>query len=121
MSREGIKSIAPSSKAADEFVEYADAFFATTVLADNCSSWYNGGKPRGRIHGVWPGSAGHVTAVRREPRWEDWEYQYLSDTDNRFAWYFGNGWTSKEMDPDADMTSYLKKPDEIDLRDLHES
>lgn len=121
MSREGIRSIEPSSKAADEFIEYADAFFATTVFADNCSSWYNGGKPGGRIHGVWPGSGAHVTAVRREPRWEDWKYEYLSDTGNRFAWYFGNGWTSKETDQTSDMTSYLKKPDDIDLRDLHES
>lgn len=121
VSREGIRSIVPSSKAADEFVEYADAFFATTVMADGCSSWYNGGKRGGRIHGLWPGSAGHVTAVRREPRWEDWEYDYLSDTNNRFTWYFGNGWTSKEKDPNSDMVSYLKKPAEIDLRDLHES
>ena len=121
LSREGIKSITPLSKAADEFVEYADAFFATTVLADNCSSWYNGGKPGGRIHGLWPGSGAHITAVRREPRWEDWEYEYLLDTGNRFAWYFGNGWTSKEKDPDSDMTSYLKKPDDVDLRDVHES
>jgi hypothetical protein len=69
---------------------------------------------------VWPGSAGHVTAVRREPRWEDFEYEYLSDSGNRFAWYFGNGWTRKEQDPDSDMTSYLKLPGEVDLRDLHE-
>ncbi|KAL2178372.1 uncharacterized protein P884DRAFT_276914 [Thermothelomyces heterothallicus CBS 202.75] len=120
MGREGIRSLQPSRRAADDFLEYADAFFATTVLADGCSSWYNGGRPGGRIHGVWPGSAGHVTAVRREPRWEDWEYEYLSDTGNRFAWYFGNGWTKKEQDPASDMTSYLKLPSEIDLRNLHE-
>lgn len=120
-SREGIKSIVPSAKAADEFVEYADALFATTVFSDNCSSWYNGGRPGGRIHGIWPGSAAHVTAVRREPRWEDWEYEYVSDTGNRFAWYFGNGYTSKERNPESDMTSYLRKPEDIDLRDVHES
>ncbi|KAL2149000.1 hypothetical protein VTH82DRAFT_1686 [Thermothelomyces myriococcoides] len=118
--REGIKAMQPSRRAADDFVEYADAFFATTVLADGCSSWYNGGRPGGRIHGVWPGSAGHVTAVRREPRWEDWEYEYLSDSGNRFAWYFGNGWTRKEQDPNSDMTPYLKLPSEIDLRNIHE-
>lgn len=54
-SREGIKSLSPSQKATDDFIEYADAFFSKTVLSDNCSSWYNGGKPGGRIHGVWPG------------------------------------------------------------------
>lgn len=118
--REGIKTMVPSQKATDEFIEYADAFFSKTVLSDHCSSWYNGGKPGGRIHGVWPGSAGHVTAVRREPRWEDWEYEYLSDTGNRFHWYFGNGWTRKEADPESDMTAYLRVPEEVDLRTYHE-
>ncbi len=96
ISREGIKSISPSAKAADDFQDYADAFFFKTVLSESCSSWYNGGRPGGRIHGLWPGSAGHVTAIRREPRWEDFEYEYLSETGNRFLWYFGNGWTRKE-------------------------
>lgn len=123
--REGVRSMAPTTRAADDFVEYSDALFATTVLTDRCSSWYNGGRAGGRVHGVWPGSAGHVTAVRREPRWEDWEYEYLDGeggvSANRFAWYFGNGWTKKEADPGSDMTSYLRVPDEIDLRDYHES
>ncbi|KAK4167011.1 hypothetical protein QBC43DRAFT_286406 [Cladorrhinum sp. PSN259] len=119
--REGIRTMQPSKKAADEFVEYSDAFFAATVLSDNCSSWYNGGRPGGRIHGIWPGSAGHVTAVRREPRWEDWEYEYLGEEGNRFSWYFGNGWTRKEAEDNSDMTGYLRVPGEVDIKDLHES
>ncbi|KAK4187657.1 hypothetical protein QBC35DRAFT_515335 [Podospora australis] len=103
--REGIKKMEPKQRAADEFVEYSDAFFVATVLSDGCSSWYNGGRPGGRIHGIWPGSAGHVTQVRREPRWEDWEYEYLGPEGNRFAWYFGNGWTSKEAEETSDMTN----------------
>ncbi|KAF7562605.1 hypothetical protein G7046_g1513 [Stylonectria norvegica] len=110
VSREGIKSITPSSKAADDFVEYSDAFFATTVLSDPCSSWYNGGRPGGRVHGVWPGSAGHITAIRRDPRWEDFEYTYLSETGNRFLWYFGKGWTRQESEANSDMTPYLTLP-----------
>lgn len=121
VSREGIKSIDPQRKAADDFLEFADAFFATTVLSDNCSSWYNGGKPGGRIHGLWPGSAAHLTVTRREPRWEDWEYQYLSESGNRFHWYLGNGWTRKETDPESDMTPYLRLPGEVDLKDIHEA
>ncbi|KAK3348553.1 hypothetical protein B0H65DRAFT_178545 [Neurospora tetraspora] len=120
--REGIKSIVPSRKAADDFVEYSDAFFSSTVLTDNCSSWYNGGRPGARIHGIWPGSAGHLTAVRQNPRWEDWEYEYLGETGNRFQWYLGNGWTSREADPQSDMTPYLRRPGEkVELRDVHES
>lgn len=120
VSSQGIKSMAPSAKAADDFLEYSDAYFPTTVLSEKCSSWANGRRPGGRIHGLWPGSAAHVNVVRREPRWEDWEYEYLSSSGNRFA-YFGDGWTKKELDPEADMTTYLKLPEEIDLRSLHES
>lgn len=121
VSREGIKSIDASTQAADDFVQYCDAFFATTVLSDNCSSWYNGGRPGARIHGIWPGSAAHLSIVRREPRWEDFKYEYLGGTANRFLWYFGNGKTSKELNLESDMTSYLQKPAEVDLKDLYES
>ena len=100
-------------------MEYSDAFFPTTVLTENCSSWANGGRPGARIHGIWPGSAAHLTLMRRQPRWEDWEYKYLSPSGNRFA-YLGNGWTKKEQDPNADMTPYLELAEENDLRRLHE-
>jgi cation diffusion facilitator CzcD-associated flavoprotein CzcO len=119
-SSQGIKSMAPSKEATDDFVDYCDAFFPTTVLTDNCSSWNNGGVPGQRIHGLWPGSAAHITIVRREPRWEDWEYERV-DKGNRFA-YFGNGYTQVETDETRDLTSYLRAPgQEGDLRDLHES
>ena len=120
VSSQGIQTITPSEKATSDFVDYSDEFFATTVFSDGCSSWANGGKPGGRIHGHWPGSAAHLTIVRREPRWEDWEYEYVGDSSNRFA-YFGKGWTKQEMTAESDLTSYLKEPSKIDLRDLHES
>lgn len=122
VSREGIRALAPKREAADDFVEYADAFFARTVLSDPCSSWYNGGRPGARVHGLWPGSSLHVTAVRREPRWEDWDYVLLDETKgNRFLWYFGNGGTRSENDEKSDMTSYLDIPEKINVKDLHES
>ena len=118
VSSQGIKSITPSKAATDDFVDFCDAFFPSTVLTDNCSSWNNGGMPGARIHGLWPGSAAHVTLARREPRWEDFEYEYENKV-NRFA-YFGNGWTRKEAE-EEDLTTYLKVPEKIDLRDIHES
>ena len=119
-SSQGIKSLTPSKEAADEFVDYCDSFFPNTVLTDNCSSWNNGGIPGQRINGLWPGSASHITIVKRDPRWEDWEYERENKT-NRFA-YFGNGYTKAEIDEDADLVSYLKAPvQEVDLRDVHES
>lgn len=120
VSSQAIKSIAPSKQAADDFVEYADAFFPKTVLTDNCSSWANGGKAGQRIHGIWPGSAGQVTLVRKEPRWEDWEYEYWHSSGNRFAGWLGNGWTRKEKDENADITPYLKREGAVDLKSLHE-
>jgi hypothetical protein len=120
VSQQGIKSIVPSKKATDDFISYSDAYFAKTVLSDNCSSWFNGGRPGGRIHGIWPGSAAHLATARREPRWEDWEYEYLAPSGNVFA-YLGNGMTEKELDAESDMTNYLKAAGTVDVRDLHES
>ena len=119
-SSQGIRSLSPSTEATNDFVDYCDAFFPTTVLTDNCSSWNNGGLPGQRIHELWPGSAAHITIVRREPRWKDWEYDRESKI-NRFS-YFGNGYTQAEIDDDADLTSYLRAPGhEADLKDVHES
>ena len=117
--REGIKTIQPSKKAADDFVQYSDAFWKRTVMSE-CSSWYNSGKPGSRVHGLWPGSASLVSIVANDPRWEDWEYEYLSDTGNRLLWYFGHGSTKMETDPEHDMTPYLVDPAGIDLKKLHE-
>jgi len=119
VSSQGIKSFAPSQAATDEFVAYADSFFPKTVFSENCSSWANGGKPGSRIHGHWPGSASHLNFVRKDPRWEDWEWKIRSESGNRFAW-FGNGWTEKEAKGEGDLTPYLKRPDQIDLRSYHE-
>ncbi|KAK0123760.1 hypothetical protein ONS95_008766 [Cadophora gregata] len=115
-----IKSFVPSQAATDDFVAYSDSFFPKTVFSENCSSWANGGRPGGRIHGHWPGSASHVNFLRRDPRWEDWEWKYKTETGNRFAW-LGNGWTRKEEKGEGDLTPYLKKPADIDLRNYHES
>lgn len=120
VSQQGIKSIVPSKKATDQFVEYSDAYFGRTVLSDNCSSWYNGGRPGGRIHGIWPGSGAHLAIARSDPRWEDWEYEYISPSGNIFA-YFGNGLTAAELDPDRDMTPYLHLPEDADPKEVHEN
>jgi cation diffusion facilitator CzcD-associated flavoprotein CzcO len=119
VTQQRIKSFAPTESATDDFVAYSDAFFARTVWTENCSSWANGGKPGGKIHGHWPGSASHLNHVRRNPRWEDWEWTYRSASGNRFA-YFGNGWTTKETLEESDRTAYLKTPATIDLRSYHE-
>lgn len=121
---QGIRTITPSPQATNDFIEYCDRFFPRTVFTGNdddstenknCRSWYNGGVSGGRISGIFPGSASHANYVRRDPRWEDYEYTYMSGTGNRFA-YFGNGWTSRESQEGADLTPHLKLTEQIDLR-----
>ncbi|KAL1957856.1 hypothetical protein VTO42DRAFT_5421 [Malbranchea cinnamomea] len=121
---QGIKTMSPSRKATDDFIEYCDRFYPRTVWtanddsspdSKNCSSWYNGGIPGGRVHAIFPGSASTVNYIRRDPRWEDYEYTYVNQSGNRFA-YFGNGWTTREKTLDADLTPHLKLPEEMDLR-----
>jgi len=127
-----IRTITPTLQATEEFRAYCEAYFPRTLATENCSSWYNGGIKGGRVLAMWPGSGLHANNVRREPRWEDWEYTYRSESGNRFA-YFGNGWTKDiELDQQAleaggrneiDMTPYLHVDSvtgKLDLRDYHE-
>ncbi|KAK3656006.1 hypothetical protein LTR56_003137 [Elasticomyces elasticus] len=147
ISSQGIRSMVPSKAAADDFVEYCDAYFPRMNLSRKCSSWsvYTRLESlRPETPAEWfypnvlgptvvcqehefmvtamrrsrPGSAAHLTQIRREPRWEDYEYVYQRP-ENRFA-YFGNGTTKREQDPERDMTPYLRLPEDNDLRDLHE-
>ncbi|CAG9945695.1 unnamed protein product [Clonostachys rosea f. rosea IK726] len=127
---QGIRSLAPTQAATDDFRAYCEAFFPRTVMSEYCSSWYNGGIKGGRITGIWPGSAGHVAIVRKDPRWEDFEFTYHNGQGNRFAW-LGNGWTRRDVlaadgpdDIEADLTPWLRAEAidrNIDLRDYHES
>lgn len=126
---QGIRSIAPTTAATRDFRAYLEAFFPRTVMSEHCSSWYNGGIVGGRIHGLWPGSAAHVDLVRKDPRWEDFEYTYQNPQGNRFGW-LGNGWTKKdvlaahgEAGADVDLTPWLEKDafsNQVDLRSYHE-
>lgn len=119
VSRQGYRTAAPRAEAADDFVRYADAFFPRTVFSGNCRSWYNGGRPGGRVHGIWPGSGVHLNWARRETRWEDWDWGYGEKKANRFGW-LGNGRMSKEFEEGADLLPWLRVPAEIDLREYHE-
>ncbi|SPO01827.1 related to monooxigenase [Cephalotrichum gorgonifer] len=128
-SKQGIRSMAPSAAAVQDFRAYCESWFPQTVMSEHCSSWYNGGIKGGRIHGMWPGSATHVDIVRRDPRWEDWEYTYWNSQGNRFG-YFGNGWARKDVKAvdtaeglDVDLTPWLQAEalgGEVDLKAYHE-
>ncbi|KPI40175.1 putative sterigmatocystin biosynthesis monooxygenase stcW [Cyphellophora attinorum] len=140
VSSQRIRTIQPTEAATRDFRAYCESFFPRTVMSENCSSWYNGGINGGRIHGIWPGSGSHLNIVRRQVRWEDYEYTYLNRQGNRFG-YFGNGWSVKDIqaaelatskqettgedgEREVDFSSYLKPEavdGKLDLRDYHES
>jgi cation diffusion facilitator CzcD-associated flavoprotein CzcO len=131
VSSQGIRTITPTQEATNDFRAYCESFFPRTVMSEHCSSWYNGGIPGGRIHGLWPGSGTHVTQARRDVRWEDFKYTYKNPQGNRFA-YFGNGFSTKDeaatvadkLDLSINFTPYLKAESvrgEVDLKALHES
>ncbi|KAH7120751.1 hypothetical protein B0J11DRAFT_589497 [Dendryphion nanum] len=130
VSSQGIRSIVPSEAATRDFRAYCESFFPRTVMSQYCSSWYNGGIKGGRIHGIWPGSGRHVNLVRREPRWEDFEYSYFNQQGNRFGW-LGNGWTKKDItavdgveNVEVDLTPWLQVEalgKGVDLRSYHEN
>lgn len=85
MQCEDITVMVPKPKAVKNFMNFIDDYFAPTVFKDDCRSWYRKGK---HIIGLWPGSVLHSIHIFRNPRWEDWDYEYLSDV----GW-FGNGWS----------------------------
>lgn len=127
-SSQRIKSMSPSAEATRDYRAYCESFFPRTVMSEYCSSWYNGGIKGGRVHGLWPGSATHADIVRRDPRWEDWEYTYWNEQGNRFG-YFGNGWARKDVlvaegaVEGVDMTPWLQEESvggKVDLRKYHE-
>jgi cation diffusion facilitator CzcD-associated flavoprotein CzcO len=127
---QGIATITPSFDAAKDFDEYSKQFYPRTVWTanddasaneKNCSSWYNGAIPGGRVVGLFPASAAAVNYILRDPRWEDYEYTYTNKSGNRFA-YFGNGWRARETvgDDSVDLTPHLKTPGTVDLRSYGE-
>lgn len=120
---EGIKAIAPSQAAVDDYSEHIRAFMPRTAWASSCRSWYKGGgagegqgeDENGAITALHPGSRIHFFHMLETFRGEDYEYVYNADESrdgtavssrNRFR-YLGNGFSTKELDEGADPTWYL--------------
>ncbi|EJT96935.1 flavin-binding monooxygenase, partial [Dacryopinax primogenitus] len=95
--REGIKSMTPKASAVDAWNNYMDAYFPRTVYSEKCRSWYKGGKEEGRVTGLWPGSCLHAVFALENPRWEDFDYEFLPDHKGILSW-LGNGWTTMEYE-----------------------
>ncbi|EED15420.1 flavin-binding monooxygenase, putative [Talaromyces stipitatus ATCC 10500] len=91
--RDNIRSMAPRKEAVERFTKHCEQHFSKTVFSTKCRSWYKGGKEDGRVIAVWPGSSLHALKTFSNPRWEDFEYEYINDNPN--GW-IGDGWTTAE-------------------------
>ncbi len=74
------------------------------VWSDDCISWYKNGKAQGKVWGPWPGSSLSYLELMQQPRWEDWDFTYL--TQNRFH-FLGYGKTEREV-KGRDLAYYLR-------------
>ncbi|OAP65618.1 hypothetical protein AYL99_01590 [Fonsecaea erecta] len=91
-----IRTMNPKQEAIDDLVEHVDTLMPETVWVHSCRSWYKNNTVDGRVTAVWPGSTLHFLSVIKEPRWEDYDYEYLGGK-NRFS-YFGTGQTKTEAE-----------------------
>ncbi|KAK4043690.1 hypothetical protein C8A01DRAFT_32219 [Parachaetomium inaequale] len=114
---ESIKALAPSRAAVDDYFEHITAFMPrTTWAAPGGRSWFKNGREDGPVTALHPGSRIHFFHMLERFRGEDWEFVYLPSADgegegegrrgNRFA-YLGNGFSTRELDPEGDSTWYL--------------
>ncbi|KAI1334768.1 hypothetical protein F5Y15DRAFT_280124 [Xylariaceae sp. FL0016] len=110
---ENIKALVPSAEAVDDYAAHVAAFMPRTAWAAPCRSWFKGGREEGPVTALHPGSRIHFFHMLEGFRGEDWEYVYDSRRGNRFA-YLGNGFSTKELDPNVDELWYLNEgADEI--------
>lgn len=113
LQRERLKSIEVKKEAAQDYDEYIEHYFPTTVYSEKCRSWYKMGKDEGRVAGLWPGSCLHALRVLEHPRWEDFDYEQLHEIKNRFHW-LGEGQTYNEKTMTGDRAWYLRDS-EVDI------
>ncbi|KAL5338350.1 hypothetical protein BJX70DRAFT_202212 [Aspergillus crustosus] len=103
LSLQNIKSFQPSQAAVTEFRRHRELFLLRTAWSSPCRSWFKGGTVDGPVM-MWPGSRLHFFDVLKEPRFEDYEWEYRLN--NRFS-YFGNGFSVREVEG-GDVTWYVE-------------
>jgi cation diffusion facilitator CzcD-associated flavoprotein CzcO len=107
---EHIKSMVPSAHATKEFMKYVTTYFTNnrTVYGEKCRSTYRNGGTEGPSTALWPGSVLHLIRTLKEPRWQDYEYEYFNGS-SMFG-YLGDGWTEVERNG-GDTAYYLDAVD----------
>ncbi|KAI0029542.1 FAD/NAD-P-binding domain-containing protein [Vararia minispora EC-137] len=108
LQRERYRAMEPTAEAVRDFMEYANSFFKKTVYVEGCHNWYRSAD--GWVSGLWPGSCLHACRTMGNPRWEDFTFEPLDKTRNRFYW-LGDGQTENEKIEGADRAWYLNSID----------
>ncbi|KAH8203068.1 hypothetical protein TruAng_002796 [Truncatella angustata] len=94
---QNIKTVMPKKEAMADFRQHRDLFMKKTVWDAPCTSWFKLG-PNGDTVMMWPGSRLHCFDVLLNPRWEDYDWEYLMG--NRFS-YWGNGFTTADAEEEG--------------------
>jgi hydroxyversicolorone monooxygenase len=104
MQREHIKSWVPKQSVTDRFNEHVQEWVKHTVWKDTCRAWYRD-NDTGRVNAIWPGSSLHYADVIKEPRYEDFDIEYL----NQNPWaHLGMGFNHTATKKGADFSPYLQ-------------
>lgn len=103
---EDIASVCPKKKVVEDLIKYGDSIMQRMVWTAGCRSWFKKHSVDGRNAASWPGSAISFRMLVSEIRPEDFDIQYRS---NNTWWFFGNGFTSYELDEKNDLAWYVQK------------
>jgi len=106
LQREYIKSITINERILKLLSKHIDDYFTKTVYTQPCKSWMKRGKEDGRVVTIWPGSAIHAIVAFENPRWEDFQYEYLPETELNPMRFLGKGLSVAQVE-DKVTTEYL--------------
>ena len=98
-----MKCLAPTAAAVADSYAHTHELLKRTAWSSACSSWFKNGKKHGPVTAIWPGSRLHYFEVLKEPRYEDFDIDYLGGDrgGNRFA-FMGNGYTYAELEKEGE-------------------
>ncbi|KAF5710203.1 sterigmatocystin biosynthesis monooxygenase stcW [Fusarium mundagurra] len=102
--------VVPKAHIAGAYQKHALAWLRRTAWASHCASTYKNGTVDGDLNSLHPGSRLHYFELLSAPRYEDFEWQSLCDSeDMTFAW-LATGFTAAERsaDENTDLTWYLE-------------
>lgn len=114
--REYIKSMVVSERANRAFAKHVERYFTRTIYTQPCKSWMKRGKEDGKVVTLFPGSAYHMVIAFQNPRFEDFEYEYMEETEENPLSYLGSGLTlgQKLGIVETDYLDYVDVPKAID-------